>query len=156
MRTSKHDHTKLYELLTPHKPRSACPFGSALGPRQRVLLLIPRCSQMQKPHDVLREMARIGKRMIVSIPNFGHWQVRLNLLTGGRMPETGTLSASWYETANIHLCTLLDFNDLCDTLGLSVDRCITLSNGRARHISGPPGKRHNLLAEMAVYLLKRG
>ena len=121
-----------------------------------MVILSQTLQATQKPHDVLREMARIGKRMIVSIPNFGHWQVRLNLLTGGRMPETGTLSASWYETANIHLCTLLDFNDLCDTLGLSVDRCITLSNGRARHIFGPPGKRHNLLAEMAVYLLKRG
>jgi len=120
-----------------------------------MVILSQTLQATQKPRDVLREMARIGKRMIVSIPNFGHWQVRLDLLTGGRMPETGTLSASWYETANIHLCTLLDFNDLCATLGLTVDRCITLSNGRARHISGPPGTRHNLLAEMAVYLLKR-
>ena len=108
-----------------------CRYGFELLSRNGfdMVILSQTLQATQKPHDVLREMARIGKRMIVSIPNFGHWQVRLNLLTGGRMPETGTLSASWYETANIHLCTLLDFNDLCDTLGLSVDRCITLSNG---------------------------
>ena len=57
----------------------------------------------QRPHEVLREMARIGKRLIVSIPNFGHWRVRLDLLFNGRMPVTGALNASWYETANICL-----------------------------------------------------
>ena len=59
----------------------------------------------QKPLEVLSEMARIGERLIVSIPNFGHWRVRLDLLLKGRMPITGSLAASWYETANIHLCT---------------------------------------------------
>ena len=63
----------------------------------------------QRPREVLREMARIGQRLIVSIPNFGHWRVRANLALQGRMPETNALSTPWYETANIHLCTLLDF-----------------------------------------------
>ena len=109
----------------------------------------------QRPHDVLREMARIGKRLIVSIPNFGHWRVRLDLLAKGRMPVTGTLQASWYETANIHLCTLKDFADLCEVLGLSVESCITLSRGKARRFSGHPTRRANLFAEQGVFVLHR-
>ena len=110
----------------------------------------------QRPREVLREMARIGKRMIVSIPNFGHWRVRANLALQGRMPETNALSTPWYETANIHLCTLLDFTELCDTLDIRVEQCITLSNGRARTLSGAPGLWQNLTAEQAVFVLNRG
>lgn len=109
----------------------------------------------QKPHEVLREMARIGDRLIVSIPNFGHWRVRLDLLLNGRMPVTGTLSASWYETMNIHLCTLRDFTALCDTLGLAVESCITLSGGRAKTLRGGPTNWHNLTAQQGVFILKR-
>ena len=110
----------------------------------------------QKPHEVLREMARIGERLIVSIPNFGHWRVRLDLLLNGRMPVTGALAASWYETANIHLCTLSDFTALCAVLGLQVESCITLTGGRAKTLSGPPSGRHNMTAEQGVFILKRG
>jgi methionine biosynthesis protein MetW len=109
----------------------------------------------QHPHEVLREMARIGERLIVSIPNFGHWRVRLDLLVNGRMPVTGALAASWYETANIHLCTLHDFTGLCAQLGLQVENCITLSGGRAKTLDGAPTGRHNLLAEQGVFILKR-
>jgi methionine biosynthesis protein MetW len=110
----------------------------------------------QRPREVLREMARIGQRLIVSIPNFGHWRVRANLALQGRMPETNALSTPWYETANIHLCTLLDFTELCDTLDIRVEQCITLSNGRARTLSGAPGLWQNLTAEQAVFVLNRG
>lgn len=109
----------------------------------------------QRPHDVLREMARIGKRLIVSIPNFGHWRVRLDLLLTGRMPVTGALNASWYETANIHLCTLNDFTILCAELDLRVESCTTLSRGRATRFSGGPGKRQNLFAEQGLFVLRR-
>ena len=109
----------------------------------------------QRPQEVLREMARIGNRLIVSIPNFGHWRVRLDLLLNGRMPVTGALTASWYETANIHLCTLKDFTELCDVLGLSVESCITLSGGRAKALGGRPTRAANLLAEQGVFVLRR-
>ena len=109
----------------------------------------------QRPHEVLREMARIGERLIVSIPNFGHWRVRLDLLFNGRMPVTGALTASWYETANIHLCTLRDFTALCDVLNLQVESCITLSNGKARSLKGRPTRRANLMAEQGVFVLRR-
>lgn len=110
----------------------------------------------QKPQEVLCEMARIGRRLIVSIPNFGHWRVRSQLLFKGRMPETSLLSISWYETANIHLCTLFDFIDLCDMLGLQIEQSITLSNGRTRTIAGRPSGWQNLIARQAVFVLKRG
>ncbi len=107
----------------------------------------------QRPHEVLTEMARIGERLIVSIPNFGHWRVRLDLALNGRMPITGALAASWYETANIHLCTLRDFAALCDTLGLKIDSCITLTRGRMGRIIGKPTGWHNLFADHGVFIL---
>src|SRR6056300_188750 len=109
----------------------------------------------QKPREVLREMARIGPQLIVSIPNFGHWRVRAHLALRGRMPETKALASSWYETANIHLCTLLDFTDLCAELDLKVAQCITLTNGRAHQSTRAPGSRQNLTAEQAVFVLQR-
>ena len=68
----------------------------------------------RQPRVVLEHMLRIGRRAIVSFPNFGHWRVRLQLLFGGRMPETDNLPYSWYDTPNIHLCTIKDFRELCD------------------------------------------
>lgn len=109
----------------------------------------------QSPHEVLREMARIGERLIVSIPNFGHWRVRLDLLLHGRMPVTGALNASWYETANIHLCTLTDFTALCGTLDLYVESCIALTRGRAKAIDRSPGGRENFFAEQGLFVLRR-
>jgi methionine biosynthesis protein MetW len=109
----------------------------------------------QKPREVLREMARIGPQLIVSIPNFGHWRVRAHLALRGRMPETKALASSWYETANIHLCTLLDFTDLCAELDLKVAQCITLTNGRAHQSTKAPGSWQNLTAEQAVFVLQR-
>jgi methionine biosynthesis protein MetW len=110
----------------------------------------------QRPREVLHEMSRIGPRLIVSIPNFGHWRVRAHLALNGRMPETNALASSWYETANIHLCTLLDFTDLCDALGLKVEQCITLTNGKAKQSATRPGAWQNLTAEQAVFVLRRG
>ena len=79
----------------------------------------------RRPKEVLQEMSRIGSKLIVSIPNFGHWRIRLALALRGRMPETQALSATWYETANIHLCSMLDLTDLCDELSLRVETCLT-------------------------------
>ncbi|MBE8220117.1 MAG: methionine biosynthesis protein MetW [Alphaproteobacteria bacterium] len=108
----------------------------------------------QHPREVLQEMARIGGRLIVSIPNFGHWRVRLQLLTHGRMPITSTLETQWYETANIHLCTLADFTDLCQDLSLEVEQSITLNGkGGVNHYASAPPAHQNLWAELAVFVL---
>ena len=68
---------------------------------------------VEQPRAVLRQMLRIGARAVVSFPNFGHWQLRLQLLTRGRMPVTPAWDRMWYETPNIHPCTIHDFFDLC-------------------------------------------
>ena len=109
----------------------------------------------RRPKEVLQEMSRIGSKFIVSIPNFGHWRIRLALALRGRMPETQALSATWYETANIHLCSMLDLTDLCDELSLRVETCLTVTNGKVHHSTGRPSAWQNLMAELVVFELTR-
>src|ERR671911_1991455 len=74
----------------------------------------------RQPRAVLEHMLRIGRRAIVSFPNFGHWRIRLQILFGGHMPRTDNLPAAWYETPNIHFCTIKDFRDLCNEIGAHI------------------------------------
>ncbi|HET7211428.1 MAG TPA: methionine biosynthesis protein MetW, partial [Methyloceanibacter sp.] len=79
------------------------------------------------PRHVLEQLLRIGKRAVVSFPNFGHWQVRAQLLFGGQMPQTDNLPDRWYDTPNIHLCTIKDFLGLCKDVGARVERTVALN-----------------------------
>lgn len=107
------------------------------------------------PRTVLDHMARIGKRSIVSFPNFGYWRVRFSLFFGGRMPVTEHLPNSWYDTPNIHFCTIRDFVLLGRQMNLRVERGLALSgDGRSFRLD-PAGGLANLLAEQAVFLLRR-
>lgn len=108
----------------------------------------------RSPKQVLQQMRRIGRRLIVSFPNFGNWKVRLQLLVNGRMPMTETLGDSWYDTPNIHLCTVRDFVSLCEELDLTIDRTLALTGSRVTAVANP-GPRANLLAEQAMFLLSR-
>jgi methionine biosynthesis protein MetW len=107
----------------------------------------------REPREVLRQMLRVGKRAIVSFPNFAHWQVRLRLVFGGRMPETESLPYKWYDTPNIHLCSIDDFRALCRDMDVHVERAIVL-NSKSRPIHLPP-LLANLLGEQAVFMLRR-
>ncbi len=107
---------------------------------------------MHAPKDVLEQLLRIGRHAIVSFPNFGHWRVRAHLLFKGRMPVSETLSFQWYETPNIHFCTIRDFWVLCGELGITVERSIIL-NQHGKAIDHP--LLANLRGEQAVYLLRR-
>ncbi|MDE2355857.1 MAG: methionine biosynthesis protein MetW, partial [Alphaproteobacteria bacterium] len=92
---------------------------------------------MRDPRAVLEEMLRIGERAIVTVPNFGHWRVRLDLLVHGRMPVTGALPEPWWSTPNIHLCTIADFIDLAQALDLEIETSAALTSGqRARPMTG--------------------
>lgn len=107
---------------------------------------------VKHPEQVLVEMKRVAPRLIVSLPNFGHWRLRRDLLLKGRMPITPSLPYEWYDTPNIHLCTLRDFERLAGELGLKRERMIPVgADGRrtGRHTRLAP----NLLAERAVYSL---
>jgi methionine biosynthesis protein MetW len=107
----------------------------------------------REPREVLRQMLRVGKRAIVSFPNFAHWQVRLRLVFGGRMPETPSLPYKWYDTPNIHLCSLDDFRARCREMGVRVERAVVL-NRNSRRIHMPP-LLANLFGEQAVFMLRR-
>lgn len=110
---------------------------------------------VRRPRDVLAELMRIGERAIVSFPNFAHWAVRWELLTRGRMPTTGVLPRAWWETDNIHLCTLRDFTILCGELGLRIEACHALAEGQAARPIDPHRPIENWRAESAVFLLSR-
>lgn len=107
------------------------------------------------PRTVLSNMLRIGRRAIVSFPNFGHWRVRASLLLAGRMPVTDTLAYEWYDTPNIHFCTIRDFLALCGELGVTVERGIALDrDGRVLSIDGQ-GRLANLFAAQGLFVISR-
>ena len=111
---------------------------------------------VRQPRVVLSDLLRLAERAIVSFPNFGHWRVRLSLLTRGRMPETRALPVPWWATPNIHLCTLKDFTALCAELDLRIEAAAALIEGhRARPIN-PSEAIENWRAESALFLLSRG
>jgi methionine biosynthesis protein MetW len=109
----------------------------------------------RRPRWVLEQMLRIGKRVIVSFPNFGHWRIRGQLLWYGRMPITQNLPVSWYDTPNIHFCTIRDFVDLARALDVKIERGVAFgaSGGRVRFDA--PWWFWNLFGEQAVFLLSR-
>jgi methionine biosynthesis protein MetW len=109
----------------------------------------------RNPKAVLENLLRIGRRVTVSFPNFGHWEVRLNLLFGGRMPRTRALDESWYSTANIHLCTIQDFLDLAQALGAKVERGIAVDRAGRAHDVSTRMIFANLFGVAAVFRLSR-
>lgn len=109
----------------------------------------------RNPHRVLEHMLRIGRRAVVSFPNFGHWRVRLDLLVNGRMPVTRNLPDTWYETPNIHFCTIRDFHALVERSGAVLERAHALDSSGVPLRFNAPWWVWNLLGEQAVFLLRR-
>ncbi len=110
---------------------------------------------VERPREVLRQMLRIGTRAIVSFPNFGHWQVRAQLLAKGRMPMTATWDRMWYETPNIHPCTIRDFFELCAAEGYIVERWLAANEAGGRAAWEQSLCLANLFGEQALFLLRR-
>ena len=108
----------------------------------------------KKPDVVLSEMLRVGKKGIVGFPNFAYWKLRLYLVFRGRMPKTEFLPFEWYDTPNIHFCTVTDFEEYCRKFSLRVEQRVYLSNDRGGRVLRGFGP--NLFAESAVYLLSKG
>ena len=107
-----------------------------------------------EPKKILYELTRIGEKVIVSIPNFGFWKVRLDLLFKGKMPITRKLNSTWFDTDNIHLCTILDFLELCDQLNLKVKQTVTITSKKQKKFSGKPSIKENIFAEEAIFLIQ--
>ncbi len=110
---------------------------------------------------LLEHLLRIGKHAAISLPNFGHWRVRLALLFGGRMPRTAALDYHWYDTPNIHLCTIADFVELARTSGASIEKALALDSGGGSEAMEPQALMKgivggpNLLAQSAIFLLRK-
>jgi methionine biosynthesis protein MetW len=105
------------------------------------------------PKEVLTELLRIARHVIVSFPNFGHWRIRWQILVHGRMPMTWNLPEAWYETPNIHFCTIRDFRELCTVVGAKVERSFALSPYDHPLGSKVPAFLHNLIALQGVFML---
>jgi methionine biosynthesis protein MetW len=112
------------------------------------VILSQTLQETMHPRQVLHEMARVGRRVIVAFPNFGHWRVRWSMLTSGRAPRTPLFPYAWYESPNIHFLTVQDFEELADLETLEVERRYFLSGHRT--VKWIP----NLAAEVAVFLLR--
>jgi len=110
----------------------------------------------RRPRFVLEHLLRIGRRAIVSVPNFGHWRIRAQLFFRGRMPVTERLVYSWYDTPNIHFCTIEDFLALCAEVGATIDKSVALGEGGKPLNRFWPHWAWNLLGEQAIFLLHRG
>jgi methionine biosynthesis protein MetW len=109
----------------------------------------------RRPRWVLEQMLRIGRHAIVSFPNFGHWRMRVQLLTRGRMPITKNLPDTWYDTQNIHFCTIRDFVELLRELDVRRERAVALDRRGRRVRLHAPWWFWNLFGEQAVFLLSR-
>ncbi len=108
-----------------------------------------------KPKMVLEHLLRIGRRAIVSFPNFGHWRIRTKLLLTGRMPVTPNLPEPWFESPDAHLCTIIDFVELCDLVGAEVESSAAFNDWGQQLSTRSPIGLQNLFGEKAVFLLKR-
>src|SRR4051794_177689 len=109
----------------------------------------------RNPRRVLEQMLRIGRQAIVSFPNFGHWRIRGQLIFRGRMPVTENLPLAWYETPNIHFCTIRDFVALVDEVDARIDRAVALDSSGAPMRVSAPWWVWNMFGEQAVFLLER-
>ena len=107
------------------------------------------------PEKVISELLRVGKKAIVTIPNFGYWKVRLHLLTKGTMPITRTLPDEWYNTPNLHMCTIKDFVNFCENRKINLYKSIALQNLKSSKITNSNLVIKNLTAVLGIFLIEK-
>ena len=107
------------------------------------------------PEKVLDELLRVGKKGIVTIPNFGHWKVRLNLLFKGTMPVTKSLPHKWHNTPNLHMCTIKDFFNFCDHKKIKFIKSLALSQEKLLSISKTNLNARNFFSEIGIFLIQK-
>ena len=107
------------------------------------------------PEVVIKELLRVGNKAIVTIPNFGHWKVRLNLLIKGTMPVTQTLPNEWYNTPNIHMCTIKDFFIFAKKLDFKIFKSLALMNKKVSNINNTNLFFKNLFSELGIFLIEK-
>ena len=106
-----------------------------------------------QPENVLNQLMRIGKKVIISIPNFGYWQIRTSLLFFGKMPVTKSLPDSWYNTPNLHMCSIKDFYQFCDRKNIKMNKIIGINNEKISSINRINLEMKNLFSEVGIFLI---
>ena len=107
------------------------------------------------PEIIISELLRVGKKAIVTIPNFGFWKVRLHLLVKGTMPITKNLPDEWYNTPNLHMCTIKDFYNFCHDREIKIDKSLALHNEKTASINNINLNIKNLSAELGIFLIEK-
>ena len=110
---------------------------------------------LKDPKGTLEQLVRISRHAIVSVPNFGHWKNRLYLTFIGRMPVTKTLSYNWFDTPNIHFCTITDFVSLCEGLGLTIEKRLYVSHQGMPMNFNNRGFFANVFGEQGIFMIRR-
>ena len=106
------------------------------------------------PEKVINELLKVGSKAIVTIPNFGHWKVRFHLLTKGTMPMTENLPNEWYNTPNLHMCTIRDFFNFCNFRKIRIVKSLALSNNKISEITSNNLKIKNLSSDLGIFLIE--
>ena len=107
------------------------------------------------PEIVIKELLRVGKKAVVTIPNFGHWRVRFNLLFKGTMPITNSLPNDWYNTPNIHMCTIKDFFKFSKKINFKIYKSLALTNKNVSNINSSNLFLKNLFGELGIFLIEK-
>jgi len=107
------------------------------------------------PEIVINELLRVGKKAIVTIPNFGYWKVRLHLLIKGTMPVTETLPDQWYNTANLHMCTIKDFFNFATEKNFKIKSSLALSKEEVSEIKNSNLSFKNFFADLGIFIIEK-
>lgn len=118
------------------------------------VILSQTLQAMKRPDLMLEQLLRVGRKAVVSFPNFGHWKVRLNLALMGTMPVNSTLDYPWYSTPNIHFCTIRDFVNLCDQADIHIEQSMAI-NARGYRMPFQAVRLANLMATQGMYVISR-
>ena len=106
-----------------------------------------------EPEKVLRDLLRIGKSVVISIPNFGYWKVRTKLLLFGKMPVTKTLPNTWYNTPNLHMCTIKDLFNFCDEKDINIKKVVGVNEDKTSRINKSNLEIKNLFSKLGIFLI---
>ena len=106
------------------------------------------------PEEVLEQLLRIGKKTIVTIPNFGYWKVRLHLLFRGTMPITKNLPNEWHNTPNLHMCTIKDFVNFCDKKNIKIDKSMCVTDEKISEITKKNMGYKNIFSQLGIFLIE--
>jgi len=106
------------------------------------------------PEEVIEQLLRIGKQTIVTIPNFGYWKVRLHLLFKGTMPITKNLPNEWYNTPNLHMCTIKDFVNFCSKKNIKIGKSMCVTDEKISEITNKNMSYKNIFSQLGIFLIE--